>query len=204
MAMTFVDDEFSYFDDVNTISSIKNKPRFSIGERVGKIVKNALNTSSPTRILELYRTRLIQLKELKNKLTLIRGVDVVNKTNEQISNVQKSLFTLENQFVSMYADKQGAKAVINSITENPDLTISQNQVAQNFLNQKTSPSLVTPVPTGVIYGGGIGYEAPSDAPEVKNEVQGSEVVDKTIEPKKDNTILYLGIGIIAVLLLTRK
>lgn len=202
MARTFVDDTYSYFGEDYTLTSGKKPKPFNIGERVRKAFKGGLKRS-PKDTLELFRTRLIQLRGLKSKLTMIRGVDVVNSTNRQIDSVQKSIFDLENQFIAFYSDKQGAKAVINSIAQNPDLSISDNIVAQNFLNQMTSPNVVTPVP--VVGGGGVPYyEEPLPSTQEPSNEQGSEVVDKTVEPKKDNTILYLGIGIIAVLLLTRK
>jgi hypothetical protein len=209
--MTFVDDTYSYFEkDIDLRRGTRPKS-FGLGERIKKTFKGAIKRS-PKDTLELFRTRLIQLRDLRTKLTMIRGVDVVNSTNRQIDSVQKSIFDLENQFIAFYSDKQGAKAVINSIAQNPDLSISDNLVAQNFLNQMTIPNVVTPVPTGVIYGtmvGGYGGGIPSYGGEgivdaTQEQQQGSEVVDKTVEPKKDNTILYLGIGIIAVILLTRK
>jgi len=210
MARTFVDDTYSYFDkDIDLRRGARPKS-FGLGESIKKTFKGALKRS-PKDILELFRKRLIQLRDLRTKLTMIRGVDVVNSTNRQIDSVQKSIFDLENQFIAFYSDKQGAKAVINSIAQNPDLSISDNLVAQNFLNQMTSPNVVTPVATGVIYGtmGGYGGGVPSYGGEAivdatQEQQQGSEVIDKTIQPKKDNTMLYLGIGIIAVLILTRK
>lgn len=200
MARTFVDDSYNYFDDNLTISSIKNKG-LNIGEKVITTIRGALGVlNTPNSVLESYRTNLIKLRGLKNQLTMVRGTEVINNINAQITLLQRQIFNLENKFIGFFRDKQGAKNVINAVTSNPDLAITDNYVAMNFLNNVSnqSPNVVTPVPVVEI-----GYEQPLPAQQEPTQ-QGTEVVDKTIQSKKDNTLLYVGIGVIAVLLLTRK
>ena len=170
---------------------------------------------SNSKFLQNYTMLLARKKQLQEQLKVMRNQQEVQKVQSEITSLEQQIKMLqaENQ-ISLQRKVEGAvpteiirAVMVSSLPTNGVINDNYIDEISNSVSDTSVVEIPTNIPSDNIGGGGggIGYEQPSEPlPSQQDLQQGSEVGDKPVEPKKDNTMLYLGIGIIAVLLLTRK
>lgn len=198
---------------LSNLNPFRNRKKITPNQKFSRL-KWLFNNS---KFLQNYVQLLARKKQLQEQLKVMRNQQEVQKVQSEISSLEQQIKMLQAMNkISLQKRVEGAvpteiiqAVMVSSIPASG--VINDNYIDE--ISNSVSDSSVVEIPTNIPSdngsggGGGIGYEQPSEPlPSQQEPQQGSEVVDNTTVdlPKKDNTILYLGIGIIAVLLLTRK
>jgi hypothetical protein len=204
--------------------AIKDLPRGHFGiKRRKKITRNQKFSRlkwhfNNSKFLQNYLQLLSRKKQLQDQLKVMRNQQEVQKVQSEISLLESQIKQLQTEnTISLQRKVEGAvpteiiqAVMVSSIPTSGVANDSYIEEISNSVSDSSVEEIPTNIPSdnestssGRNDGIGDGTQLPQQ--EVLTE-QTSEAVDKTMTdlPKKNNTLLYLGIGVIAVLLLTRK